>query len=365
MIPREAHALTGTWLGDEGALYYIRHTGSTVWWAGLSVSSPQGSGDLNIGTAFTNVYRGRLMGDSVVGEWMDTPRGDVFQCGTMDLQIVPPDGMRRLRETGGFGGAAWRRIEPPARKIDRIRAALRHDALITDVCAVIHGTMTTGLTEVASSGDLQFQMRVDPSVVRRPALPLGSTVTCRLTEHGADAVIPGWRDRDAVSILFRNGRPVNGDLRRDESGQFLVLGRPLSPGTHVRVTGALSTSPPLISPVYAVDVQDHTPRTTLTGIWAGDDGGTYYLRQRGDALCWLGLSPDWGATYTSVFSGVVLAEHDVITICGRWADLPLGGRTREGEATLSLTAYSVLTTAGGEHMGPGRLERLSDSFTQF
>jgi hypothetical protein len=360
--------LSGTWLGDDGALYHLRHIGRTLWWAGLSVSSPLGAGDLHAGVAFTNVFRGRLAGGFVVGEWVDTPRGDIFQSGVMDLRIDSPNEIHRLRETGGFGGADWRRLEnPPGDLADRMRAALEHGSALVDVCAVVHGTVVNGLVPVASLGDLEFRLRVDPSVLSQPLLPLGSVVTCRIAERGAHPILPGWRKNDANSVLFLNRRPINGDLRQAGDGTIRMLDTPLLPGTRVRVTGALTTDSGgafSVVPVYVVDVQQHTPRTTLTGVWASNDGGTYYLHQRGDALWWLGFSANWGTTYTTAFTGTVRQRGAELAVDGSWADLPLGRRRGAGTVVLTSSGYSVLATEPGSDIGPSRWEKLSDTFTQ-
>lgn len=368
MIRSTQPDLTGTWLGDDGAMYHLRQVGRTLWWAGLSVSSPRGVDDLHAGVAFTNVFRGRLAGSFVVGEWADMPRGDIFQSGVMDLRVSSPDEIHRLRETGGFGGAAWHRVEePPGDSADRMRAALRNDTRLVDMCVVLHGTVVDGLVPVASLGDLEFRLRVDPSVLSQSLLPLGSVVTCCIAERGADPILPGWRQNDANSVLFLNGRPINGDRRRTPDGTIRMLDTPLTPGVRVRVTGALTSDSGgafRIFPVYVVDVAQQTPRTTLTGVWASNDSGTYYLHQRGDALWWLGFSADWGATYTSAFAGVVLQRGAELVVEGSWADLPLGRRRGTGTIVLTSSGYSVLTAATGGDAGPSRWEKLSDTFTQ-
>ncbi len=58
----------------------------------------------------------------------------------------------------------------------------------------------------------------------------------------------------------------------------------------------------------------------LTGIWRGDDNGTYYLRQSGNKLSWYGerskSNPAW--------SNVYWAEINGDRIQGRWVDVPKG-----------------------------------------
>ena len=80
----------------------------------------------------------------------------------------------------------------------------------------------------------------------------------------------------------------------------------------------------------------------LTGTWAGDDDGVYYLRQIGDEIWWLGMSgvggplvlrgSDWTNVYRGTLSGV--------TITGTYADVPGGNIQDNGPVVLKLTSTS-------------------------
>jgi hypothetical protein len=86
--------LTGTWLGDDGATYYVRQIGSKVWWIG---EHPNG--------AFSNVFVGRVSNRTVEGSWADVPKGTGSQDGKLTLVAAFP-GWRTLgvtAQTGGFG----------------------------------------------------------------------------------------------------------------------------------------------------------------------------------------------------------------------------------------------------------------------
>jgi hypothetical protein len=106
-MPRLAdETLTGLWLGDDKAVYYVRHHLGRIWWAGLSVDSPLGADEFHPGVRFANVFCGRLMGGTVIGEWADTPRGHIPQNGLMDLAVESDSEMRAVHQVGGFGGTA-------------------------------------------------------------------------------------------------------------------------------------------------------------------------------------------------------------------------------------------------------------------
>jgi hypothetical protein len=74
----------------------------------------------------------------------------------------------------------------------------------------------------------------------------------------------------------------------------------------------------------------------LTGPWAGDDDGIYYLRQVGSVLWWNGMSDragspsDLGRGFNNVGRGVIKA----LKVDVEWADVPRGGIL--GNGTLSL-----------------------------
>ena len=80
----------------------------------------------------------------------------------------------------------------------------------------------------------------------------------------------------------------------------------------------------------------------LTGPWAGDDGGIYYLRQEGKDLWWNGMSSrdaeplTLGRDWNNVGKGMI---NDDLTIDVDWADVPRGGIL--GYGTLDLQIEGV------------------------
>ncbi|MBD2494078.1 hypothetical protein [Nostoc sp. FACHB-280] len=77
----------------------------------------------------------------------------------------------------------------------------------------------------------------------------------------------------------------------------------------------------------------------LNGIWRANDGGTYYVRQIGNDVWWVGMSSDNGKTWTNVFKGVKKGN----TVTGQWADVPRG-RIKSGgilNLTVKVTNQSV------------------------
>ena len=104
--------LTGTWVANDGSVYYLRQTGGELWWAGFSVESPAGVNDLHRGLQFTNVFQGQISGNSAVsGDWADVPRGRNLGSGTLALSASNTQILRQA-ETGGFGPSVWQRVAP-------------------------------------------------------------------------------------------------------------------------------------------------------------------------------------------------------------------------------------------------------------
>jgi hypothetical protein len=103
--------LTGTWQGDDGAIYYLRQIGSQLWWAGFSVDSSLGASDLHWGLRFSNVFQGQVSGDTITGDWADVPKGSSLNSGTLTLN-GSANQLQRQSETGGFGATLWNRIAP-------------------------------------------------------------------------------------------------------------------------------------------------------------------------------------------------------------------------------------------------------------
>jgi len=72
----------------------------------------------------------------------------------------------------------------------------------------------------------------------------------------------------------------------------------------------------------------------LTGVWSCDDGGTYYIRQLGDTIWWLGEP----STNPDLWSNVARGTISGNTITLEYSDIPKG--CAEGYGTLVLEAVS-------------------------
>ena len=76
----------------------------------------------------------------------------------------------------------------------------------------------------------------------------------------------------------------------------------------------------------------------LTGAWAGNDTGVYYIRQVGDCVWWFGTELDdieSGVLGQPGFANVASGRVDGETIVVEWADLPAGDVLGGGGLTLA------------------------------
>jgi hypothetical protein len=190
------------------------------------------------------------------------------------------------------------------------------------------------------------------------------------SDHCKDSpviLLPGWQEEGGNSILV-NGEPINGRLNTvtdhtvpppnnqallfqlGRYDQAIMLRRDFS---RVRVTGVVASDPdhwdddgqpPEIHPVFAIDIiqnfnQPRAQLTNLTGVWHADDVGTYYIRQIGNAVWWLGMSRDQGRSFANVFRGTVQGY----SLQGSWVDVPMGADGVLGGGSLFLYGGSLST----------------------
>ena len=97
-------------------------------------------------------------------------------------------------------------------------------------------------------------------------------------------------------------------------------------------SAAILTTCALTTPAHALC---EAPKT-MTGTWKANDGGTYYVREAGTTVWWMGESKKHG--FTNVFRGT--RSGNVVT--GSWADIKGG----TGSGLLSLTIIGTKSVQG-------------------
>jgi hypothetical protein len=469
--------LTGAWVSDDGGVYLLRQLDGAVWWAGLSTESPLGADDFHLGLTYSNVFAGTVSATSISGDWADVPKGNIFNSGTIGVEIRPSFELVRQDAMGGFGATRWTKVTLPAPVDVLTRGAQvwRNDGgLMGGVDpdgmspadghlkfhkdnVVAYGTILEdmhvncpfdGSRRYANfmcnadrnfnpdklDGDLDFRMTVD----RTPAensLGMGldsqpgfwaddwlngsgnvnpNDIKMKLEASGyqlgdvelimygrptqncdgnAKPLIPGWAETGANSVLFQ-GRPIENSvlifpggvatwdfplLRRYDNMPGRIFDQSFIPNvTRVRVTGVLAldchgainecgegepdNNNVEIHPVYSMEIIQPTQRADLTGVWGGSDAGTYYIRQDGGRIWWLGLSRDRGRDWANVFSGRLTASDAGTFVEGDWADIPLGVTRNNGHLLLQLldvNTFALVSGTGG--FGGNRWEKMYES----
>lgn len=142
----------------------------------------------------------------------------------------------------------------------------------------------------------------------------------------------------AVAVL---GRPAQ--LPPTAAPAIADLTTTSSPVTAVDTPAVVATSSPERGEVCVPNPQEFTPGSPpdLTGLWAGDDGGIYYVRQLGSVIWWNGMSnrddppTALGRFWNNVGRGEI--EKD-LTIVSDWADVPRGQVRGYGTVTFKIGA---------------------------
>lgn len=95
----------------------------------------------------------------------------------------------------------------------------------------------------------------------------------------------------------------------------------------------------------------------LTGKWFANDGGTYFIRQIGNTIWWVGASKlQEGTTWANVLRGTIyfppVNNTKIPYIEGNWQDVPLGNNKGEGKLFLYVDpSGQKITKASGENFG--------------
>jgi hypothetical protein len=112
-------------------------------------------------------------------------------------------------------------------------------------------------------------------------------------------------------------------------------------GSPVQTSVASSPSPsavPVLTDLSVIGCAGNDPADEgeLTGAWAGNDSGVYYIRQVGDCVWWFGtevrdieLGPSSQLGFANVASGRIVGTQVDL----EWVDVPLGNTVNGGGLT--------------------------------
>ncbi len=197
-------SLTGTWMANDGGMYFLRQIADTLWWLGLS------DGLLHPGLQFCNVFHGSVTGSAVTGEWSDVPRGATSGRGTLALRPAGEDQLLRVTESGGYAASIWRRANTSQWPV-----------------IAVYDALTEALTNVVKNGQT-----TEKSTLADNLWPLRDSVSVFA------AIAPsGHHAQPAVDVSYpRSAYPVRSFTYRD----FICLNEPSAPGAGEQQHGDVS-----------------------------------------------------------------------------------------------------------------------------
>src|SRR5262249_32968935 len=202
--PPDDSGLTGTWVANDGGMYFLRQIGDTLWWLGLS------GGRLHPGLQFCNVFHASVTTSEGTGEWSDVPRGATSGRGSLALRPAGDDQLLRVAESGGFGAPIRRRTSTSQWPV-----------------IAVYDALTETLRNVVKSGQV-----TEKSTLADNLWPLRDSVSVF-----ASVARSGDRAGPAVDVCYpRSAHPV----RHFTYGDFICLNEPSAPAAGEQQDGDVS-----------------------------------------------------------------------------------------------------------------------------
>jgi hypothetical protein len=135
-----------------------------------------------------------------------------------------------------------------------------------------------------------------------------------------------WRSAESIATVAA----FEDHLARFPNCAFAELAKARIANLKSKVAVVAPPVPPIrMGAVAAID---------LTGIWSGNDGGTYTIRQSGTQVTWEGASRDNGMSWSHSFNGVI-RDHVIV---GKFFDHPPGRSKNSGELTIRIVGPNRL-----------------------
>lgn len=251
------------WQSDDGAYYFTRRDGDDFWWVGMSNDS-----NLQRGLSVCNVFRGKISGDKIQGEWADVPRARWNNAGSLSLSFKR-DAYGYLRSiqddtAGPFSVKAWHPADlppgPPAVsdafaktfKGDDDHSTLADNLHLLKDPVVVTGTLANTVdcnfvidpvnhpatfknfwAKTNDDKDMTFNLMFEPAQLpanftagitsaddlQNLKSRIAAGLHCEMIMFGRDAegkttYLPGWAETGGNSILV-NGAPINANVTMD------------------------------------------------------------------------------------------------------------------------------------------------------
>lgn len=206
----EENNLTGTWMGNDRGVYYVREIRNELVWYGES-------------SGFSNVFVGTIdrsgSTPTIRGRWMDVPKRRILNNGTLEFTAPFNYMFTRTSATGGFGGSDWY-------KVNSIPVRVKLDSLTINRTEDRSGDepyLWTFFIKVDGSGVNLSDLRNSNAIVSagsgsqhnltdRENLPRGTVInipasvgeynTCLITLRGGDPNSDFIKDNTYLAILI-------------------------------------------------------------------------------------------------------------------------------------------------------------------
>ena len=71
--------LSGQYLSNKLDKYYLKQIGNSLWWIGFDKNN----------STLNNIFKGVVVGNNIVGQWIDSPLKNMIKNGTLTMKINP------------------------------------------------------------------------------------------------------------------------------------------------------------------------------------------------------------------------------------------------------------------------------------
>ncbi len=71
--------LSGQYLSNKLDKYYLKQVGNSLWWIGFD----------KYNATLNNIFKGVVVGNNIVGQWIDSPLKNIVESGTLTMKIYP------------------------------------------------------------------------------------------------------------------------------------------------------------------------------------------------------------------------------------------------------------------------------------
>ncbi len=206
----EENNLTGTWMGDDGGVYYVREIENELIWYGES-------------SGFSNVFVGTIdrsgSTPTIRGRWMDVPKRRILNNGILEFTTPFNYKFSRTSATGGFGGSEWYKVKsiPVRVRLDSLTINRTEDSsgdepylwtffIKVDGSGVNISDLSNSNAIVSAGAGSQHNLTDRENLPRGTVINIPGAVgeynTCLITLRGGDPNADFIKDNTYLAILI-------------------------------------------------------------------------------------------------------------------------------------------------------------------